>query len=197
VRRFSGTDVPDAVSGFRAFSREAAMQINILSRFSYTIEMLIQSGKKQLTVASVPIRTNPKTRESRLFRSVPRFIERSLTTMVRVYAMYQPLRVFFWIGTALFAGGLLPILRFLYFYFAGYGEGKIQSLVLGGVLVTSGVVSFLIGLVADLISHNRRLIEMILERVKRLELGSTESPADELATTNQSREETASSISRF
>lgn len=173
------------------------MQINILSRFSYTIEMLIQSGKKQLTVASVPIRTNPKTRESRLFRSVPRFIERSLTTMVRVYAMYQPLRVLFWIGTALFAGGLLPILRFLYFYFAGYGEGKIQSLVLGGVLVTSGVVSFLIGLVADLISHNRRLIEMILERVKRLELGSTESPADELATTNQSREETASSISRF
>ncbi|NKB56008.1 MAG: glycosyltransferase [Alphaproteobacteria bacterium] len=143
VRNLSGLDISDAVSGYRAISRDAALQLNIVSSFSYTIEMLIQAGKKHLTVASVPIRTNPKTRESRLFKSIPKFIERSLTTMVRMYAMYQPLRVFFYIGMTLSLIGAAPILRFVYFYMIGQGEGHVQSLILGGALLIIGVIAFL------------------------------------------------------
>lgn len=173
VRSLSEIDVPDAVSGFRAISREAAFQINIVSSFSYTVEMLIQAGKKHMAVTSVPIRTNPKTRESRLFKSIPKFIERSLTTMVRMYAMYQPLRVFFYIGMTLSVIGVLPILRFVYFYAIGEGGGHIQSLVLGGTLVIIGFIALLIGLVADLINFNRQLIEFSLEKIRRMELGET------------------------
>jgi glycosyltransferase involved in cell wall biosynthesis len=170
VRRLAGIWVPDTVSGFRAFSREAAMRINVVSSFSYTIETVIQAGKRQLAVDSVPIRTNPKTRDSRLFKSIPHFIQNSLGTMVRMYAMYQPLRVFFYLGAVMVIIGLLPILRFLYFYFTSGGAGHIQSLLLGSVLVILGFITFLVGLVADLISFNRQLLEMTLERVKRLEL---------------------------
>jgi len=170
VRRLAGIWVPDTVSGFRAFSREAAMRINVVSSFSYTIETVIQAGKRQLAVESVPIRTNPKTRDSRLFKSIPHFIQNSLGTMVRMYAMYQPLRVFFYLGAVMVIIGLLPILRFLYFYFTSGGAGHIQSLLLGSVLVILGFITFLIGLLADLISFNRQLLEMTLERVKRLEL---------------------------
>lgn len=170
VRKLAGIWVPDTVSGFRAFSREAAIRLNIVSSFSYTIETVIQAGKRQLTVTSVPIRTNAKTRDSRLFKSIPHFIQNSLGTMVRMYAMYQPLRVFFYIGTTLSVIGLLPIIRFLYFYLIGEGGGHIQSLILGGVLLMMGFLSYLVGLVADLIGFNRQLIEMTLERVRRLEL---------------------------
>jgi glycosyltransferase involved in cell wall biosynthesis len=169
VRKLSGVWVPDAVSGFRAISREAAIRLNIVSPFSYTIEMLIQAGKRDMAVASVPVRTNPKMRESRLFKSIPKFIERQLTTLVRMYSMYQPLRVFFYIGTALSLIGLIPIVRFLYYYFSGSGSGHIQSLVLGGVLLVIGLVAYMIGLLADLISFNRQLLEMTLEKVKRME----------------------------
>jgi glycosyltransferase involved in cell wall biosynthesis len=171
VRNLSELDIPDAVSGYRAISREAALQLNIVSTFSYTIEMLIQAGKKGLAVTSVPIRTNPKTRESRLFKSIPKFIERSLTTMVRMYAMFQPLRVFFYLGVTLCVIGAIPILRFLYFYLAGEGGGHVQSLILGGALLIIGFITFLIGLLADLINFNRQLLEMTLERVRRIELG--------------------------
>lgn len=173
VRNLSGIDIPDAVSGFRAISREAALRINIVSSFSYTTEMLIQAGKKDFKVVSVPVETNDKTRESRLFTSIPHFIERQLTTMVRIFTMYQPLRVFFYTGTVLLVIGLLPILRFLFFYFTGDGEGHIQSLVLGGVLAMMGFFAYLVGLVADLMNFNRQLIEMTLERVRRLELGNS------------------------
>lgn len=169
VRKLSGVWVPDAVSGFRAISREAAIRLNIVSPFSYTIEMLIQAGKRDMVVASVPVRTNPKMRESRLFKSIPKFIERQLTTIVRMYSMYQPLRVFFYIGTALSLIGLIPIVRFLYYYFSGSGGGHIQSLVLGGVLLVIGLVAYMIGLLADLISFNRQLLEMTLEKVKKME----------------------------
>lgn len=174
VRMLSGVDIPDAVSGFRAISRDAAIRLNIVSAFSYTVEMLIQAGKKHMAVMHVPVRTNPKTRESRLFKSIPQFIERSLTTMVRIYSMYQPLRVFFTIGTMLTLIGLIPIVRFLIAYFSSGAAGHIQSLVLGGVLVMMGFFTFLIGLVADLISFNRQLIELTLERVRRLELEAHE-----------------------
>lgn len=170
VRKLSGVKVPDAVSGFRAYSREAAIQMNIVSPFSYTIEALIQAGKKHMAVSHVPVGTNEKTRESRLFTSIPKFIERQLTTIVRMYAMYQPLRVFFFIGLGLSVLGAIPILRFLFFYFTGEGDGHIQSLILGGTLIILGFFSFLIALLADLINFNRQLVEQTLEKVKRLEL---------------------------
>ena len=123
-----------------------------------------------MAVTSVPIRTNPKIRESRLFQSIPAFLGRSITTMIRTYAMYQPLRVFFYIGAVVTIVGLIPVIRFVYFYLIGDGAGHIQSLILGGVLLVIGFVTLLIGLVADLISFNRQLVEMILERVRRLDL---------------------------
>jgi glycosyltransferase involved in cell wall biosynthesis len=170
VKTLSGVQVPDAVSGFRAYSRDAALQLNIVSPFSYTIEALIQAGKKHMAVTSVPVETNAKTRESRLFSSIPKFIERQLTTIVRMYAMYQPLKVFFFIGLTLSILGAIPILRFLYFYFTGDGEGHIQSLILGGVFTILGFISFLIALLADLMNFNRQLIEQTLEKVRRIEL---------------------------
>lgn len=174
VRKLAGIWVPDTVSGFRAFSRDVAMQLNIVSPFSYTIETVIQAGKRGFTVESVPVQTNPKARESRLFKSIPSFISRQLTTIVRMFAMYQPLRMFFIIGTVLSVIGAFPILKFLYFYAIGQGGGHLQSLLLGGVLLLMGFATYLIGLVADLISFNRQLLEMILERVKRLELEKSE-----------------------
>jgi glycosyltransferase involved in cell wall biosynthesis len=169
VGTLSGTSVPDAVSGFRAISREAALQLNIVSPFSYTIEMLIQAGHKRLAVSSVPIRVNRPTRPSRLFRSLPQFIARSVGTMVRIFAMYRPLATFVTIGALLFIAGAIPILRFLYFFVRDGGAGHLQSLILGGVLVVLGCVTLLVGLVADLINFNRRLIELTLEKVRRLE----------------------------
>jgi glycosyltransferase involved in cell wall biosynthesis len=170
VRRVSRTTVPDAVSGFRAISREAALQLNIVSPFSYTIEMLIQAGRKKMAVAHVPVRTNSKTRDSRLFKSIPQFLERSLTTMVRMYSMYRPLKFFVGIGALITFFGMLPVVRFLYLYLVGQGDGHIQSLVLGGALLVIGLMTFLIGLVADLIGFNRQLMEMTLEKVRRIEL---------------------------
>ncbi len=170
VRVLAGPDIPDAVSGFRAISREAALELNIISPFSYTIEMLIQAAKKKMAIVSVPIAVNPATRKPRLYSSVLQFVERSIVTMIRMYAMYQPLRYFFYIGTVLLVIGVLPIIRFLYFYYTEGGAGHLQSLVLGGVLVMMGFLSYLVGLVADLTSFNRRLIEITLEKVRRLEL---------------------------
>jgi glycosyltransferase involved in cell wall biosynthesis len=169
VAKLSDVDVPDAVSGFRAFSREAALNTNIVSSFSYTIETLIQAGRKHYAVESVPIRVNPATRPSRLFSSVPQFLARSVATMLRIYAMYQPLKVYFYFGATLVLIGSVPILRFLIYYFAGHGEGKIQSLVIGAILITFGGLSLMFGLVADLINFNRQLSEMTLERLRRLE----------------------------
>ncbi|MCB1758889.1 MAG: glycosyltransferase family 2 protein [Gammaproteobacteria bacterium] len=175
VRRLSGINVPDAVSGFRAFSREAAIKLNVLTSFSYTIEILIQAGRRNMAVVSVPVGTNSKTRESRLFKSIPSFVARQITTLVRVYAMYQPLKVFFYLGMVLSLTGTIPIVRFLYFFFTGNGGGHVQSLVLGGVFLLMGFVTFLFGLLADLISSNRQLAEITLERVKILELSGRES----------------------
>ncbi|HHH47080.1 MAG TPA: glycosyltransferase family 2 protein [Thiotrichales bacterium] len=173
VRKLAGVWVPDAVSGFRAFSREAAIRTNIVSPFSYTIETVIQAGKKDMAVVSVPICTNPKTRESRLFRSIPSFVGRQVSTIVRMYAMYQPLRVFFYLGTFLSVIGIIPIIRFLYFFMTTGGAGHLQSLVLGGVLLLMGFIAYLAGLVADLISFNRQLLEMTLETTKRMDLDRT------------------------
>jgi glycosyltransferase involved in cell wall biosynthesis len=174
VRSLSGTSVPDAVSGFRAISRKAAIRLNILSRFSYTVEMIIQAGNKQMSIVSVPVGTNPKTRESRLFKNIPQFVSRQLVSMVRMYAMYQPLRFFFYLGILFSLAGAIPILRFLIFYFSGDGAGNVQSLILGGVLLTMGFMVFVTGLLSDLISHNRQLNEIALEKIRQMELGESD-----------------------
>ena len=169
VRILSGVEIPDAVSGFRAISRNAAQDINIVSSFSYTIEMLIQCGRKRLAIQSVPVRVNDKLRESRLFRSIPQFIAYSLTTLLRIYAMVRPLRFFMTIGAITTALGAGTIFRFLYYYHIGDGSGHVQSLIIGGSVLLIGVFTMLIGLLADLISFNRQLSEMALQRLKRIE----------------------------
>lgn len=180
VRTFSGVRIPDAVSGFRAISRGAALQLNIVSTFSYTIEMLIQAGMKSIAVASVPIRTNPKTRESRLFASITSFINRSGTTTLLMYAMYQPLRAFSRLGAIVAVIGMIPIVRFLYYYFFVGGSGKVQSLVIGSALLTVGAITFVVGLLADLVGRNRQLLEMTLTRVRALELDMRRRQHDEV-----------------
>ena len=130
---------------------------------------MIQAGRKHYAVVSVPITTNPKTRPSRLFRNIPQFVFRSSSTMLRMYAMYQPLRVFFYFGAFMMFLGTIPVVRFLIYYLSGHGEGKIQSLIVGAILIITGGLSLMFGLLADLISFNRQLAEMTLERVRRLE----------------------------
>lgn len=170
VRLLSDTDVIDAVSGFRAFSREAAMQTNIVSDFSYTIETIIQGSNKRMVIANIPVGTNPVARKSRLSSSTSRFIARSMATMIRSFTMYRPLRVFLYIGLLLILGGLIPSVRFLIYYLAGESAGHIQSLILAAILFITGFQVLMIGLLADIISLNRRLIEETLFRVKRIEL---------------------------
>lgn len=170
VRRLSGTTIPDAVSGFRAFSRAAALRTNIVSTYSYTVETIIQAGNKKLTIASVPVRTNRKTRESRLVKSIPRFIINQLNTMIRMYIMFKPLRVFFAIGCLFVITGLIPSIRFLYFYLNGAGGGHIQSLIFATVMFFVGFQVLVLGLLGDVISFNRKLIEETLTRVREIEL---------------------------
>ncbi len=173
VQRLSRTEVADAVSGFRAISRAAAQRIFITSRFSYTTEMLIQAGGKRMAVASVPIRTNAALRPSRLFRNIPQFIMNTGVTMARAWAMYNPLRLFVVTGMLAALAGLVPILRFLYYFAIGEGGGHVQSLVLGGVLLMLGAISIMFGIVADLVGRNRQLLETTLERVLRIEAALT------------------------
>lgn len=165
----TGLQVTDAVSGFRALTRDAAEQIHIVTDFSYTVEMLMQASAKRLTVASVPVRTNPKTRPSRLFGSIPQFLRLSGITFLRTYTMYKPLRVFFYIGTVPIVLGGATIIRFIYFAAIGESGGHVQSLVLGSTLVVLGVITWLIGMIADLIAFNRKLTEIALQRIDKLE----------------------------
>ncbi len=170
VRVLSGANIPDAVSGFRAFSRDAAMQLNILTNYSYTVETILQAGKRNLAVTSVCVGTNPKTRESRLVRNIPSFVINQVNTMTRMYAMHQPLRYFFVISLVIMLGGLVPMVRFLHFYLLGLGDGHVQSLILGGALLMIGFQVLVMGFLGDVISFNRRLIEEILFRVKKIEI---------------------------
>lgn len=169
VRRMSRIEVTDAVSGFRAMSRAAAQSITITTEFSYTTDMLIQAGRKRLKVVSVPVRTSRTERPSRLFRSIPQFVSLQLVTMARAYATYNPLRTFALIGGVLTLVGLVPIIRFLIYYLLGDGDGHVQSLVLGGALVVVGVLSGLMGILADLIGANRKLLEASLLKLRQME----------------------------
>ncbi len=159
VRKVSNTDIPDAPSGFRAISRECAMQLNVYSDYTYTLETIIQAGQKNMAITSVPIRTNKDLRPSRLLSSIPSYIKKSIGTIVRIYAVYKPFQFFMTIAAMLFSLGLLLGIRYLYFYFSGDGAGHIQSVILAGILLGMGFQTALIAFVADLLSVNRKLLE--------------------------------------
>lgn len=167
VRVASGTRIPDAPSGFRAFSREAALRTNIVSGYTYTLETIIQAGHNRLAIAHVPVRTNPKTRESRLISNIWRYIWISASTIIRTYAMYQPLRFFSTIGVIIFTIGLIISARYIYYMSIGEGAGHIQSLILAAVLMMLGFQTIVIGLISDLIAANRRLSEEIVYRLRK------------------------------
>lgn len=170
IGRASGVTTPDATSGFRALSREAALRTLVLSDYSYTLETLIQAGASHIAVEYVPVRTNPQTRPSRLMRSIPHYLAHSGATIIRAYTMYRPLRVFSTLSLVLLLVGLLLSLRFVYFFLLGQGDGHIQSLILAAVLLIVGFQTFLIGLVADLIGFNRKILEDLIYRIRRIEL---------------------------
>jgi glycosyltransferase involved in cell wall biosynthesis len=167
VRQLSGTEVPDATSGFRAYSRDAALQLNVVSDFTYTVETIISAGKKNLAIAHVPVKTNTKLRESRLFPSIRVYLQRSLVTMLKVYSMYRPLRLFTLAGGTTFLLGFAIGCRYLFFFFMGQTEGHIQSLILSAILLIVGFQIIMMGIAAELISVNRQLLEDIQVRIKK------------------------------
>ncbi len=159
VRKASGTDIPDAPSGFRAMSKECAQQLNVYNNYTYTLETIIQAGQKNIATTSVPIRTNEDLRPSKLVSSIPNYVKKSVVTIFRIFVVYKPFRFFMSIAAVLFSLGFLLGLRFLYFYFTGDGEGHTQSLILAGVLLGMGFQTGLIAFVADLLAVNRELLE--------------------------------------
>jgi glycosyltransferase involved in cell wall biosynthesis len=159
VRKASGTDIPDAPSGFRAMSRECAAHLNVHSEYTYTLETIIQAGQKNMAIASVPVRTNADLRPSRLVKSMSSYIKKSIVTIMRIFVVYKPFRFFMSIAVVLFGVGFLLGLRFLYFWLTGEGGGHIQSVILSGVLMGMGFQTGLIAFVADLLAVNRKLLE--------------------------------------
>ncbi|HEX6086702.1 MAG TPA: glycosyltransferase family 2 protein [Thermoanaerobaculia bacterium] len=183
VGKASGLSVSDVTSGFRAFSREAAMQINVFNPFTYTLETVIQAGNRNLGVQSVTVRTNAPTRPSRLYRGVGTYLRKSIATIFRIYTVYRPLKTFFAIGSVLMFLGVALGARFLWYFAQGNRDGHVQSLILAAVFLVTGFQTWLIALVSDLIAVNRRLTEDVLIRVKKLE--SPEKARRVVATTQQ------------
>lgn len=169
VRKASRTNVIDTTSGFRAYSRDAAMRLNVVSEYSYTLETIIEAGSRKVAIENVQIGTNEKLRESRLFKSMWGYIRKSGTTIIRIYSMYRPLRVFLTMGLILFLAGFLIGVRFLHFYFNGQGSGHIQSLILASILIITGFQLGVFGLLADAIAAIRKINDELLYRVKKLE----------------------------
>ena len=167
VRIASKTDIPDAPSGFRAISRSAAQRLMVFNDYTYTLETIIQAGQKNMAITSVPIRVNEDLRPSRLLKSIPSYIKRSVITIVRIFIIYRPFRFFGTIGAIFVSVGFLVGLRFLWFYLHGNGNGHIQSLILAGLLLGIGFQTFLIAFVADLQAANRKLLEDIRFRTRR------------------------------
>ena len=161
VRKASGTDVPDAPSGFRAMSKECAKQLNVYSQYTYTLETIIQAGQKGMDIVSVPIRTNADLRPSRLLSSIPNYINKSVITIIRIFIVYQPFKFFSAIAIILFVLGFSLGLRFLYYWYIGEGGGHIQSVILSSVLLGMGFQTALIAFVSDLLAVNRKLLEQI------------------------------------
>jgi glycosyltransferase involved in cell wall biosynthesis len=169
VRLASRTDIPDAPSGFRAISRKAAMRLNVFSEYTYTLETIIQAGQKGMAITSIPIRTNGALRKSRLVKSIPSYIYRSIVTIVRIFITYRSFRFFALLGVFSFIPGVLISLRFVYFYLIGDGAGHVQSLILSGLLMGTGFLLVVTAFVADLVSVNRKLLENIDWRVRQME----------------------------
>jgi glycosyltransferase involved in cell wall biosynthesis len=163
----AGLDVPDATSGFRAMTREVALRTMVLSKYSYTLETLIQAGDRHFKVLSVSIHTNPATRPSRLMRGIGDYLANSSVTILRAYTLYRPLRVFFYAGGVLFTIGLALLGRFIFYYLTGEGGGHLQSVVIGAVFLIVGFQTWLIGLLADLIGFNRKILEEVLYQIRK------------------------------
>ncbi len=175
VRIASGVDTPDATSGFRALTREAALRTIVLNQYSYTLESLIQAGARRMAVTYVPVRTNPPTRPSRLMRGIADYLAQSAATILRAYTMYRPLRVFTVFGSLMILAGFLLGLRYLYFFWIGQGAGHVQSVILTAILLIVGFQVILIGLLADLVGFNRKILEEVLYRLRKLELSDRDS----------------------
>ena len=169
VRKASKTDIPDAPSGFRAFSREAAMHINVMNNYTYTLETIVQAGRSSWAITSVPVRTNGELRKSRLFHSMGAYVKRSMITIIRAYMMYRPLTFFSVLGLIPFTGGFLIGLRFLIYWLKGSGSGHIQSLIFASTLMLLGFMTFIVGLQADVIANNRKILEDIQYRIRKSE----------------------------
>ncbi|MES9817603.1 MAG: glycosyltransferase family 2 protein [Candidatus Thiodiazotropha sp.] len=169
VRKVSHTDIPDAPSGFRAFSRDAAMKLNVFNEYTYTLETIIQAGMKQMAVTSVPVEVNEDLRPSRLVKSISSYIKKSIITILRIFVVYKPFRFFLITGLILFGMGLILGLRFLYYYLFGDGAGHIQSVILAGVMMGIGFQTILVAFIADLLSVNRKLLEEVQYRIRKLE----------------------------
>lgn len=170
VRKASNTDIPDAPSGFRAMSRECALRINVVNDYTYTLETIVQAGRERFAITSVPVRTNSELRPSRLFHSILGYVKKSMLTILRAYMMYKPLKCFSLLSLAPILVGLIYILRFLFFSIQGFGGGHVQSLILGATLLIVGFLTFMIGLVADVISANRRILQDTQYHVRKMEL---------------------------
>lgn len=173
VRKASRTDIPDAPSGFRAMSRECAMQLNVYNNYTYTLETIIQAGQKNMAITSVPIRTNEDLRPSRLLSSIPNYIKKSVATIVRISVVYKSFQFFMSIAALLFGLGFLLGIRYLYFFFTGEGDGHIQSVILAGVLMGMGFQTGLIAFIADLLSVNRKLLEELRVEKRKEKFGET------------------------
>jgi len=169
VRIVSETDIPDAPSGFRAFSREAALRLNVTNVYTYTLETIIQAGINRMAITSVPIRTNEQTRKSRLFKSMWSYVKRSITVIIRSYVMYRPLKVLGTLGIITMLLGILLGIRFLIIFFTQGSAGHVQSLLLASLLIMLGAQTFVSGLLADIISANRKLLEDVQYRVRKME----------------------------
>ncbi|MGC6768409.1 glycosyltransferase family 2 protein [Enterococcus sp. LJL128] len=174
VRKASKSDIPDAPSGFRAYSRVAAMKMNVANEYTYTLETIVQAGRNKIAMTSVPIRTNGELRPSRLFSSMFGYVKKSMLTILRAFMMYKPLMFFTVLGGVMFTVGAVLGIRFLIFFLQGAGNGHVQSLILASTLLLIGFQTFVIGLQADLISANRKLLEDIQYRVRKLDYDSSE-----------------------
>ena len=180
VRVASKTDIPDAPSGFRAFSREAAIHLNVMNNYTYTLETIVQAGRTSMAITSVPVRTNGELRKSRLFSSMFGYVKRSMLTIVRAFMMYRPLTFFSILGLIPFTLGFALVVRFLVYFFSGAGNGHIQSLVFSSTLMLLGFMTFVVGLQADCIANNRKLLEDIQWRVRRLDYNEESRESGEL-----------------
>ena len=169
VRKASNTDIPDAPSGFRAYSREAALQLNVVNEYTYTLEQIVQAGRNKIAIMSVPIRTNAELRPSRLFSSMFGYVKKSMLTIIRSYIMYKPLQFFIMLGSVPVIAGLILGIRFLVRFLMGNGAGNIQSLILVSLLITIGVLLWVIGILADTIAANRKIMQDVQVRVRKMD----------------------------